>query len=137
MPAILQTYYLDDLMNELEPHHLSFPLLGSRHLNFNILWQGPSMGCRVERDAPRGAPAPSSNRTCRFPAYGFPYVNTMDPMVKKSFSRYAPCPWSMQPNTSLAALSPRFPWADFHSCLYTAYYTISEVLTVIGCGREY
>ena len=31
----------------------------------------------------------------------------------------------MQPNTSLAADYPRFPWAAFHSCLYTAYYTIS------------
>ena len=58
-------------------------------------------------------------------------------MAKESHSRYAPRPWGMQPNTSPAALSPRFPWADFHSCLYTAYYTISGVLTVIGCGREY
>ena len=30
-------------------------------------------GCRVERDAPWGTPAPSSNRTCSFPAYGSPY----------------------------------------------------------------
>ena len=29
-------------------------------------------GCRVERDAPWGTPAPSSNRTCSFPAYGSP-----------------------------------------------------------------
>ena len=31
-----------------------------------------TMGCRVERDAPWGTPAPSSNRTCSFPAYGSP-----------------------------------------------------------------
>ena len=47
-----------------------------------------------------------------------------DPMVKKPPSRYALAPWGMQPNTSPAAHFPRFPWADFHSCLYTAYYTI-------------
>ena len=29
----------------------------------------------------------------------------------------------MQPNTSLAALSPRFPWAFHCSCLFAAYYT--------------
>ena len=33
----------------------------------------------------------------------------------------------MQPNTSPAADFPRFPWAAFHSCLYTAYYTIYGV----------
>ena len=32
-------------------------------------------------------------------------------MAKESLSRYAPRPWGMQPKTSLAALSPRFPWA--------------------------
>ena len=58
-------------------------------------------------------------------------------MVKESLSRYALAPWGMQPNTSPAALSPRFPWADFHSCLYAAYYTIYGVFKVIGCGREY
>ena len=31
-----------------------------------------SVECRVERDAPWGTPAPSSNRTCSFPAYGSP-----------------------------------------------------------------
>ena len=31
-----------------------------------------AQGCRVERDAPWGTPAPSSNRTCSFPAYGSP-----------------------------------------------------------------
>ena len=46
-------------------------------------------------------------------------------MAKESLSRYAPRAWGMQPNTSLAADLPRFPWAAFHSCLYTAYYTIS------------
>ena len=49
-------------------------------------------------------------------------------MAKESLSRYALAPWGMQPNTSLAAHFPRFPWADFHSCLYAAYYTISGVL---------
>ena len=39
-------------------------------------------------------------------------------MAKESLSRYAPAPWGMQPNTSPAALSPQFPWAAFHSCLY-------------------
>ena len=58
-------------------------------------------------------------------------------MAKESLSRYAPRPWDMQPNASHAALSPRFPWAAFHSCLSAAYYTISGVFKVIGCGREY
>ena len=31
-----------------------------------------AQGCRVERDAPWGTPAPSSIRTCSFPAYGSP-----------------------------------------------------------------
>ena len=35
----------------------------------------------------------------------------------------------MQPNTSPAALSPRFPWASHCSCLFAAYYTISAVST--------
>ena len=34
--------------------------------------EGEAQGCRVERDAPWGTPAPSSNRTCSFPAYGSP-----------------------------------------------------------------
>ena len=44
-------------------------------------------------------------------------------MAKESLSRYAPRPWGMQPNTSLAALSSRFPWAFLCTCL-CAYYTI-------------
>ena len=59
------------------------------------------------------------------------------PHGKEVLSRYALAPWGMQPNTSLAANFPRFPWAAFHSCLSAAYYTISGVFKVIGCGREY
>ena len=44
-------------------------------------------------------------------------------MAKESLSRYAPRPWGMQPNTSLATLSSRFPWAFLCTCL-CAYYTI-------------
>ena len=47
-------------------------------------------------------------------------------MVKKKFfSRYAPRPWGMQPNASLWRFQHAYAWADFHSCLYTTYYTIS------------
>ena len=45
------------------------------------------------------------------------------PMVKKTLLRYAPRPWGMQPNTSLAANFPRSPWAFHCSCL-CVYYTI-------------
>ena len=34
----------------------------------------------------------------------------------------------MQPNTSLWRFQNAYAWADFHSCLYTTYYTISKVL---------
>lgn len=44
-------------------------------------------------------------------------------MVKKSLSRYAPRPWGMQPNTSLAAHLPRSPWTFHCSCLFSAYST--------------
>ena len=49
-------------------------------------------------------------------------------MAKESLSRYAPRPWGMQPNTSLAALLPRFPWALHCSCL-CAYYTTFPLYT--------
>ena len=48
-------------------------------------------------------------------------------MVKKSLLRYALAPWGMQPNTSLWRFLLAYAWADFHSCLCTAYYTIFEV----------
>ena len=41
----------------------------------------------------------------------------------------------MQPNTSLAALSPRFPWALHCSCL-CAYYTIFGNFWVTSRGRR-
>ena len=47
----------------------------------------------------------------------------IEPHRKRHKSHYALAPWGMQPNTSPAAHFPRFPWAAFHSCLYTAYYT--------------
>ena len=46
--------------------------------------------------------------------------------------RNAPRPWGMQPNTSLAALSPRFPWAFPCSCL-CAYYTMFGNFWVSSC----
>ena len=64
-------------------------------------------------------------------------LNTMGsaPMVKKTLSRYALAPWGMQPNTSLAALLPRFPWAFPCSCL-CAYYTIFGNFWVTSRGRR-
>ena len=44
-------------------------------------------------------------------------------LFMSSFADYAPRPWGMQPNTSLVALSSRFPWAFLCTCL-CAYYTI-------------
>ena len=52
-------------------------------------------------------------------------------MVKKSFSRYAPRPWGMQPNTSPAADFPRSPWASRCSCLFAAYYTTFSFYTFL------
>ena len=49
MPAIPQTYYLDDFMNELEPHRLSFPLLGSRHLMRDLEDNEVQLNCRLSR----------------------------------------------------------------------------------------
>ena len=54
-------------------------------------------------------------------------------MVKKSLLRYAPAPWGMQPNTSPAALSPRFPLGRFPLMFIYCilYHTISGVFKVI------
>ena len=38
--------------------------------------------------------------------------------IRTGARAYALAPWGMQPNTSPAALSPRFPWAFHCSCLY-------------------
>ena len=56
-------------------------------------------------------------------------------MAKESLSRYALAPWGMQPNTSLAALSPRSTGAVSRSCL-CAYYTIFGNFWVNSCGRR-
>ena len=61
-----------------------------------------------------------------------------DPMVKKFFSHYAPRPWGMQPNTSLAANFPHSPWAFPCSCL-CVYHTIFGnfwVNSCDSCGRQ-
>ena len=59
-------------------------------------------------------------------------------LLSPPHSKNAPAPWGMQPNTSLAALSPRSPWAFPCSCL-CAYYTIFGnflVNSCDSCGRR-
>ena len=86
---------------------------------------------------------PSRNTVFRFSGIPTPFQDVNDCAYHSTRStrstqlttKYALAPWGMQPNTSPAALSPRFPWAFPCSCL-CAYYTIFGNFWVNSCGRS-